>query len=579
MVDYVQEAIGYRFSDCEPLRVALKAAHRSEEAEKSDDGNRGLAKIGTSVIDMVETHDIVMTKGKTKTNALSAIVGAVWLDLEEQGERTVTARTKVFNILRHIDSVMADRVQGTLATADEGTALIPEENHGHQLYEGVSHFAASDVTVSRDAITMDAFMPQHFSESQQDMFGGMFEGLLPLHDITLDSNSLSLDAIHVYMHIQDNLNALPSEGEVDFDNTALPQLDEAFQHSEGRFWIENEGLSDAVQASSGGVEHAQPKFLRKRKQAHSNDETYEDNPAYCSLLRTERQKLATLSVSDRVSAERYLDYPHNDEASQNHTQVMQLRSLYLGIGTCGTLADFKELLRVARQRKVSYPHHIGPTLNITECFNEICRLDNEEALCVLTRRYHIIKFCAIEQEVFRQSNFIAIETSSTFEIARKARRGNPIVLQEAATTAALTSIIQPGLGQETKEFKRLCDKVKRLRKLARNLQMLTSVYGFGILALIPSGPSYQDLSLTDTALRSVAEPSFKRFTELLYQQQGLFLKPLSQAVQPALIALVTGCLSSQNLFPIEQMDMRTVERLPKGSLDLFEHLRSTNSGN
>lgn len=69
MADHVQETIGYRFFNCEPLRVALKAAHRSEEDQTSDDGNRGLAKIGTSVIEMVETHDIVMTKGRTKSKS------------------------------------------------------------------------------------------------------------------------------------------------------------------------------------------------------------------------------------------------------------------------------------------------------------------------------------------------------------------------------------------------------------------------------------------------------------------------------------------------------------------------------
>ena len=69
MTDHVQETIGYRFFNCEPLRIALKAAHRSEDDETSDDGNRGLAKIGASIIEMVETHDIVMTKGKSKSKS------------------------------------------------------------------------------------------------------------------------------------------------------------------------------------------------------------------------------------------------------------------------------------------------------------------------------------------------------------------------------------------------------------------------------------------------------------------------------------------------------------------------------
>lgn len=570
MVDHVQETIGYRFFDCGLLRVALKTAHRSEEDETSDDGNRGLAKIGASIIEMVETHDIVMTKGKTKSNlvvtslflmrsptrpgdaesrqhwsktkkgranacrrlgiepcivqsvrqkherpsttilanALSAIVGAVWLDLEKQDERSATARTKVFNILRHIDSIIADTAHPTLNTANGGIALDPEGNKGRQLYEEVSHFGTSDVTISRDAIDMHTIMPHHLGENQQGVSSGMLTDVFPLNETTSDPNSLLLNdmngvfsapkcdvslitkqLLEAQMHVQDNMNLFLVEGEMDFDIAALPQLDEAFQQFDERLWIESEGVG-----------HAEPTALRKRKQAHSGNGTYDDNPAYCNLLRIERQKSAARSMPERDMTERYLVCIHIDDISQSLTQVKQLRSLYLGIGSCGTLLDFEELLRVARQKKIVYSHPSKPDLSIMERYNEICRLESEEALCVLARRYHVIKFCDTEQEVFRQNNCIIMETSSTFGAAHKAQRGNPNVLREAAMTAALATQIRPGLKEESKECKKFCDKVKRLRKLARNLQMLTNVYGFGILALLPSGPSYQDLSITDTVL-------------------------------------------------------------------------------
>ena len=127
---------------------------------------------------------------------MSAIIGAIWLDLEEQDERTAVARTKIFNILRHIDSVLADTAQGTLNTADGGTAVIPEGNQGHQLNEEVPHFVIPDVTVREDAITTDTFMLHHLGGNQQDIFGGMLTDLLPLHEMASDTNSYSFNDIN-----------------------------------------------------------------------------------------------------------------------------------------------------------------------------------------------------------------------------------------------------------------------------------------------------------------------------------------------------------------------------------------------
>jgi hypothetical protein len=70
----------------------------------------------------------------------------------------------------------------------------------------------------------------------------------------------------------------------------------------------------------------------------------------------------------------------------------------------------------------------------------------------------------------------------------------------------------------------------------------------------------------------MTERLFRGFSDLLYRQQGLFLKRLSQAVEPATMALVSGKLASENLFPIENTDARLLERLPKGSSKVFEVL-------
>lgn len=78
-VEYVQEKINYRFADSNLLCSALKSAHRSDEERISDDGNRGLAKIGRCAMEMVETHNAVVVESKTESKLTSSIVIALRL--------------------------------------------------------------------------------------------------------------------------------------------------------------------------------------------------------------------------------------------------------------------------------------------------------------------------------------------------------------------------------------------------------------------------------------------------------------------------------------------------------------------
>lgn len=72
--EYVQTKINYGFADIELLHSALKAADRSDEDGSSSDGNRGLARIGLSVMDMVETHNIIIVENGTKSRSHDSLL-------------------------------------------------------------------------------------------------------------------------------------------------------------------------------------------------------------------------------------------------------------------------------------------------------------------------------------------------------------------------------------------------------------------------------------------------------------------------------------------------------------------------
>ncbi len=66
-LDYIQDKFNYKFANTKHLDLALRAAHRSELDGTTDDGNRGLSQMGSSVMEMVETYNMVFVEKGTKS--------------------------------------------------------------------------------------------------------------------------------------------------------------------------------------------------------------------------------------------------------------------------------------------------------------------------------------------------------------------------------------------------------------------------------------------------------------------------------------------------------------------------------
>lgn len=172
--------------------------------------------------------------------------------------------------------------------------------------------------------------------------------------------------------------------------------------------------------------------------------------------------------------------------------------LYLAIGSWQTISDYRDLLRRARCTSNVLRHPNVLAWSAADTYNEICRLDQEEALTVLLRRYHTIKLCAENQPYDDDYGRIIVQTPDTVGLVETAIAGNPIYVRDARLTDQLVLKILPDTQPGSAEFIKARRRVKRLRKLARYLSGLVQTYGFGILALLPSGPSFGELSLTDT---------------------------------------------------------------------------------
>jgi hypothetical protein len=229
------------------------------------------------------------------------------------------------------------------------------------------------------------------------------------------------------------------------------------------------------------------------KRKRTPDKREKADSMYRGILDLELQKLNLVAENNREKLARFLEYPMVSELGNKIS--ISLRFLYLAIGSWQTIDDFKNQLLQAKNVPDIYKSPNISEWNAAKTYNEICRLDKKESLIVLLRRYHTLDLC---KEEHKRLSHMSVETPDTIDVNRRSDPGNPIWSRDATLTDQLLQSIMPGTLPGSDEFKRARPRVKKLRKLAKYLNVLVESYGLGILALLPSGPSFGELSLTDS---------------------------------------------------------------------------------
>lgn len=258
-LEYAQEKINYYFFDVQLLHSALKAAHRSELEDIFDDGNRGLSKLGVCAVDIVETHNTVVVEQGTKSrsftthlfdvkllsqlgdvdthdhwtkskrgranacerlgldhcvvpsvrqqhekpsvtvlaNAFSAIIGAVWLDMQRQNESTSNTIEQISNILRRVDTIIAD---GNGSFSKTHVRNVPALEGNDDIQETVPEGELNSNT-STDILDQFISLPElsvfeQPTQGQNDTLFDpdslIFEGIQPISDLDPFGNDQSI---------------------------------------------------------------------------------------------------------------------------------------------------------------------------------------------------------------------------------------------------------------------------------------------------------------------------------------------------------------------------------------------------
>jgi hypothetical protein len=423
-------------------------------------------------------------------NALSAILGAIWLDCEGQERTTATTRRTIWAVIRSIDAAVSGQpspVAGeidllpTLSTTPDATIIQPRTKIGE-----------ADLGLEQEQDPMQDFAKGWFDQigDRQDI-SNFYTSFIPEPEtnITEVEGTLSCGDFVYENPIQ---RASPPSTNC---RTLGAVSNFPFQDVPTQVTRQNIALEDvsAVEVRNADTD---PEVLttgakrkRRKQEKEKADSTYQD------MLNSENRKLTRVLEVEGERLKRFLEYPELGECGGKTSNV--LRFIWLAIGSWQTISNFRDQLQLARSSPYVYDRSNTLTWGAVEIYHEICRLDTEEYLTVLLRRYHAVKLCMDEPMDDGLHGYIMVETPSTILAGGRSTPGNPGMIRKAVRTDEIVSKIMPNIERNSTEFEKVRKRVKQLQKLAMYLGVLINIYGLGILALLPSGVSFGELSLTD----------------------------------------------------------------------------------
>jgi hypothetical protein len=125
-------------------------------------------------------------------NAFSAVIGAVWLDLESRNESASNTRMRMFSILRQIDQKIADTTNTFLSRNSGANAAVPEGDNTfqHSASGEMPNNLALDENSYQNINSLDVSLLQGFTQSPQPTTQGAYLNLF-----SLDGTGSELDHI------------------------------------------------------------------------------------------------------------------------------------------------------------------------------------------------------------------------------------------------------------------------------------------------------------------------------------------------------------------------------------------------
>lgn len=427
--------------------------------------------------------------------AFMAVLGAIWRDCDDVEMSGKDARKVLLGILEHIREVVWPSVSINVEAGEPRRHV--HDATPESVLPATQSSPSYDLAAEWSALYESGILELHepFSSSPPHAPShGTWRSPLGQFAMNQKSQSCSINDSTEYA-LQDLLQVAACSSQAIEEDTGTASMagGPGEESSSNSMTASLRKRTLAVSEQDAMYSHHQIGAVSKTTKRRHTD-TLKAQAALQSLLLAEQGKIQTIPEPDRTDLFRYLECPR---IVQIHDPPYVFQFVYLMIGSWQTLSDFAELVRCARASRLA---HLAPppsAKSLKTIYDTICQLENEAVMCTLLKRYHTLQLFYASQRMLLSNNEIRIETPESYHTSSTARLGNPENLKKARVINELTRSVVANVEDESATYKGARSRIKRSLQLGERLHGFTSRFGIGILALLPSGASFSDFSVTD----------------------------------------------------------------------------------
>ncbi|PQE33780.1 Ribonuclease III protein [Rutstroemia sp. NJR-2017a WRK4] len=627
--------IDYRFSNRSLIHKALIAPgaegnkRGNEEERHQYEGNRMLAKVGESLIQLVvrkreafekehspERAKALEIDSNMKLNprqrgiaepqtlhlAMCAIVGAVWEDCGQQFSVIDTVVEFLFtrscadsttipledliatemlvdcDFISHSAVYIAKKIIGDNPSIRAGSCTSSPKVFNN------NRTSSTELSNSPMSILEDT----HLVENEASVSEGCFLNITGMEGASPAMFSLSQSpSIQPSTRTPSRATVTSHQVTTTYDQRT-PSCSMRFDESINEASIgENEGSnksssligesSNELQAMSitnfeSPISAHNPASVPKKRKLSSNTLKSSKPTPLLSYITSEKRRCQASGIP---FSETEFDLAFNkiSKVSLTAVDLVTLKALYFAIGSPESLVALQEVLKAQRMTAEGKVPKGSRDLSLTERIRVIECITPNIAYHILQKRCHIYQLFVDSNVGSRKtSDGFIIDTMESIPAQPRSQIGNPNNLEDSRVSTLILKELYPGLKPNTEEYRKKKRFVGSLRRLGGRFDSLVRRFGYGVLGLIPL--PVDELAgevavvIKDELILSISDPIFASFLLCLDHLQGEYLRTISNTVSEIVTALFHNTLDPSTVYALEQVEPSKLLENGRGSYGL-----------
>ncbi|KAI5864689.1 hypothetical protein GGS23DRAFT_561414 [Durotheca rogersii] len=521
----VEKALGYSFRVKDYLKQALVAAGADP---MWPDGNRRLAQVGITVIDLVSLQRSFREGAsrassqafRTVQNSLKSLA-AIAARMGIQDYITYSTRSGA-----NAPSVLAKSVSALIG------AVFMDSFDMKEVDQMIQRLTATQNRCNDTLVSPTLDVTVHFPASHRQ--GSRTSGTTQLElGFSQSDNYNAYDGGGSRAEPSENGLGAFSQGSYDFQGnpsigirhsannsySQQPRLPHLQNNYPGRLFAADHSDRSSTAAAEHRYDNPPDQMGGLEPAIQGEGDTREADSARAQVPPSEEQNPRVLSIvaaqpllgSASISPRR-----NSSERSQAMAQHLFSASSVLGL---------RRIIRSWREKGTALPPLLATS--VLERLQAIATLDQKIAFFQLLRRYQILR---LYEDVGGHTTGTAsrevVMTSASFTL-EKQKPGNPLLLAEAETTKLMMRQMGLSVSPQSPGYRGTYNNMSRLRRLGRRLHLMVRRFDIGILALLDLNSENGEFGNADARILQLSDSEF---------QEGISLVDLSQSEHPHRIA-------------------------------------------